>query len=177
MMNLEIFCGIFGFDKITYRDKQTISHDEKKYRSNAEVGSHYSLSASHVSRYLRIQYLIGEFKQWLDDGKLGFVQAVELSFLPETEQRMVGECAERNNLSIDGKKPNTLRAFYKSGELNGENIYKILSGNLKPKPDKKAPIMVKPDVYEKYFTEGESPEEMQATIERALELWFSDPIG
>jgi len=158
-------------------ESETISHDEKKIRSNAEVGKQYSLSASHVSRYLRIQFLIEEFKQMLDANTLTFVPAVEISFLPEPEQRMIAECAERNGLTIGGKESKMLRAFFAQGELNGENIYKILSGNMKPKTEKKTPVVVKPDVYEKYFTEEQSPEEISDIIKQALDLWFSDPIG
>ena len=132
----------------------------------------YSLSKNTVSRYIRIQYLIPALKSALDDDNIAFVPAVTLSFLQEDEQTLLADCMECNELTVDMKKAELLREFSEKGKLNGESVYKILSGATTPKPNRTPTVKVDKAVYAKYFTPKQPAKEVQAIVEKALDLYF-----
>lgn len=65
--------------------KSTCGHSDHKLRSRDSVGKEYELSGSSVSRLMRLNHLIPEFKEQVDDGRLPFMAAVHLSYLNEEE--------------------------------------------------------------------------------------------
>ena len=144
----------------------------EKLHSDKKVAEMYSLSRVNVFRYLRIQHLIPVLKTQLDNNKLAFIPAVTLSFLKNTEQELIGDCIERNNLFVDMKKADILRQFSEKGKLNGESVYKILSGETTPKPNRTPMVKIDKVVYSKYFKPNQSVKEIQETVEKALEMYF-----
>jgi ParB family chromosome partitioning protein len=155
-----------------YKEIGTIRQVDEKLHSDKKVAEMYSLSAKSVSRYLRLQKLIPALKSRLDNDEIAFVAAVTLSFLKESEQEAVEDCMERNNLSVDMKKANILRHFSEKSKLNGENVYKILSGDTAPKPNRTPTVKIDKTVYARYFKPNQPAKEVQEIIEKALELYF-----
>ena len=96
-----------------------------------------------------------------------------LSFLKEAEQELVDDCMERNQLTVDMKKADILRQFSEKGKLDGENVYKILSGNAAPKPNRTPTVKIDKNVYAQYFKPNQPAKEVQATVEKALEMYFA----
>ena len=132
----------------------------------------YSLSRVNVFRYLRIQQLTPVLKTRLDNDEIAFIAAVTLSFLKKSEQDLVCDCMERNGLSVDMKKAEILRQFSEKGKLNGENVYKILSGTTTPKPNRTPTVKIDKMVYSRYFKPNQPAKEIQETVEKALEMYF-----
>jgi ParB family chromosome partitioning protein len=155
-----------------YDDMPTSSQIETKLRTDEKIGESYGLSRNTIARYLRIQHLIQKLKSRLDRGELAFISAVALSFLKEYEQMLVDDCMERNNLTIDIKKANMLKRLSESESINGESVYRILSGETSLKPIRKPIVKVNPDVYIKYFKPEQTTEEIQEIVEKALEMYF-----
>ena len=151
---------------------ETYSQIANKKKTIAKVGQEYGLSKDTVARYLRLQQLIPALKTRLDNDEIAFIPAVTLSFLKGPEQELVDECMERNGLSVDMKKADILRQYSEKGKLNGESVYRILSGETKPKPNRTPTVKIEKAVYARYFAPNQSAKEIQTTVEKALELYF-----
>ena len=145
-----------------------------KSRSDAKVGEQYSLSKNTVARYLRINQLIPALKARLDNGNFAFIPAVTLSFLKEVEQSLLDACMGANNFTVDMKKADILRQYSEKGKLDSDSVQLILSGKAgqKPPPNRTPTVKVSKAVYARYFNSGQPAKEVQAIVEKALELYF-----
>ncbi|MCL2775326.1 MAG: ParB N-terminal domain-containing protein [Oscillospiraceae bacterium] len=155
-----------------YKENETCSQVANKLKTISKVGQEYGLSKDTVARYLRINQLITKLKIRLDNGDIAFLPAVILSFLKEAEQELIDDCMERNGLSVDMKKADLLRQFSEKGKLNGENVYKVLSGETTPKPNRTPTVKIDKWVYSRYFKPNQPAKEVQETVEKALEMYF-----
>ncbi|MCL2773624.1 MAG: ParB N-terminal domain-containing protein [Oscillospiraceae bacterium] len=155
-----------------YKENETSSQLGTKLRTDEKIGESYSLSRNTIARYLRLQYLIPALKSQLDNGDISFLPAVTLSFLKEAEQELVDDCMGRNGLSVDMKKADLLRQFSEKGKLNGESVYRILSGETTPKPNRTPIVKIDKAVYARYFKPNQPAKEVQETVEKALEMYF-----
>jgi len=148
-----------------------------KLRTDEKIGEIYSLSKNTIARYLRVQHLIPALKARLDKDEIAFMPAVTLSFLKEQEQELVDGCMERNNLRVDMKKSDMLRQHSEKGKLDGESVRKILTGDAAPKPNRAPTVKISKTVYARYFGPGQPAKEVQATVEKALEMYFGSGGG
>jgi ParB family chromosome partitioning protein len=155
-----------------YKDNETCTQVGYKLKTVEIVGKEYGLSRNTIARYLRLQQLIPVLKSHLDNGSISFIPAVTLSFLNDTEQEQVADCMERNELSVDMKKADALRQFSEKGKLNGESVYRILSGETSPKPNRTPTVKVDKTVYSRYFKPNQSAKEVQSIVEKALDMYF-----
>ena len=157
-----------------YRENGTCAQVEHKLKSRDIVAKEYSLSKDTVARYLRVHQLIPTLKTRLDNGEFAFIPAVTLSFLKESEQKLLDKSIELNGFAVDMKKADILRQYSEKGKLNDENIYLILSGEVgqKPKTNRMPMVKVSKAVYSKYFKPTQSSKEIQTIVEKALELYF-----
>ena len=155
-----------------YEENETCSQVANKSKSIAKVGHEYGLSKDTIARYLRIHQLIIDLKIMLDNGNIAFMSAVTLSYLKTEEQRLLGDCMERNELSVDMKKADILRQFSQKGTSNGESVYRILSGDTELKPNRTPTVKINKLVYAKYFKPNQSAKEVQDIVEKALESYF-----
>jgi ParB family chromosome partitioning protein len=155
------------------RENDTSPQMGARLRTDEKIGREYSLSKNTIARYLRIQHLIPVLVTRLNNNEIAFISAVTLSFLKEAEQTAVDDCMTNNNLTVDMKKSDALRQFSEKGKLNGENVYKILSGDTAPKPNRTPTVKVNKDVYSRYFKPNQPAKEVQAIVEKALELYFA----
>ena len=148
-----------------------------KLKSRDIVAKEYGLSKDTVARYLRIQQLIPALKSRLDNNEFAFIPAVTLSFLKASEQELVADCTERNGLSIDMKKSDALRQFSEKGKLNGESVYRVLSGETASKPSRTPTVKVDKTVYTRYFKANQPAKEVQEIVQKALEMYFGKELG
>ena len=153
-------------------ENETSSQVAKKLTTIEKVGETYHLSKDTVARYLRIGQLIPELKVKLDNKNFAFIPAVTISFLKETEQVLLYDCMNRNNLTFDMKKANVLRRLSEEDKLNYESIYQILSGKIIPKVNRIPTVKLSNDVYSKYFKPDQTAREIQGVVEKALEMYF-----
>jgi len=95
--------------------------------------------------------------------------------LSEGEQKVIDEVAGAGQYKIDMKTADTLRLFSEKGALSRENVEKILSGVNKSQIAKPEGFRLKSKIISKYFTPEQSPKEIEETIIKALESYFSRP--
>ena len=149
-----------------------------KLRTDEKIGEAYSLSKNTIARYLRVNQLINSLKTMLDNGAIGFIPSVTLSFLKETEQKELNKCIELNGFAVDMKKADVLRQYSEDGKLDDERIYLILNGELgqkpKSKPNRTPVVKVNKSVYARYFQPNQSAKEVQDIVEKALEQYFEN---
>ena len=155
-----------------YKENETCAENPSKLKSREIIAHEYGLKRETVVYYLRVNKLIPELKIMLDDGKIVISSAATLSYLKIEEQILIADCMERNGLSVDVKKADFLRQFSQKGKLNGENVYKVLSGETTPKPSRTPTVKIDKSIYSRYFKPSQSAKEIQATVEKALEMYF-----
>ena len=155
-----------------YAQNDTSGQVDQKLSSRETIAKEYNLSSKTVARYLRLQHLISKLKSKVDDGSVSFIPAVTLSFLNKTEQELVADCMERNGLTVDMKKADILRQFSEKFKLDGESVYRILSGETAPKPNRSPTVKVDKTVYSRYFKPNQSAKEVQEIVQKALEMYF-----
>jgi ParB family chromosome partitioning protein len=154
--------------------ENTLSQVETKLRTDEKVGATYSLSRNTIARYLRINKLNDSLKTILDEGKISFIPAVEVSFLTEVEQGLLVEQLN-NGLSLDMKKAKKLREYSTEGKLDKEAMISVLSGKVFETVKKSRKINISNDLYSQYFTEKQSAKEVESIVGKALKMYFKKP--
>jgi ParB family chromosome partitioning protein len=147
---------------------------DKKLLSVEKTGLQYGLSSASVARYIRVSYLIKSLQNRVDKDEIGLYPAVSLSYLKEDEQTALNLILEIKSYKIDMKKAGALRDLSAEKNFTGETVTAVLSGKLNNKSDDKAPLKIKHEVYSMYFTKGETQEEMEKIIEKALTEYFNN---
>ena len=148
---------------------------EQRQWSVEKVADNNKMSRANIQRYIRLNNLIEEFLNKVDEEKVGLIPAVSLSYLKEAEQRGVLESMKSNSFKIDIAKADMLRSYSEAGTLNAGRIYTVLSG-AKKKPGRQVPIKVNPKIISRFFTQGQKPAEINEVIEKALESYLSSSL-
>ena len=131
-----------------------------------------------VARYIRLNNLIPELLEIVDDGKIAFIPAVTLSFISEEVQYEIVEVFEEDNYSINMKKASNLRQYHDAKKLDRKIIKEILSGALnKVEKIKSNTIKVKANIVSRYFKPEHTQAEIEGIIEKALEMYFTSELG
>lgn len=146
----------------------------EKLNTDDVLSEQYGLSSRNVSRLLRINKLIDELKNLIDNGTLAVRSGVELSFLSEETQLEISELAE--DYKIDMKKAKQLRdSADNDGNVSNADIIRILDGK-KNNADKGKSVKISNNIYSRYFEPTAKPKEIAETIEKALEMYFSSQV-
>lgn len=157
-------------------ENSTSSPLAKKLTSIEKIGGKYELSKDTVARYLRVNQLINELKERLDNDEFALRAAVELSYLPNKIQNDLSSVlSESSNLKLDIKKAVLLRKFEKDRGLTIENIKSILSG-INPNRKSRASLpfqslKIGSKKLAKYFNAEQNLEEIEAELFEALEYY------
>ncbi|MGN1315727.1 MAG: ParB/RepB/Spo0J family partition protein [Acutalibacteraceae bacterium] len=127
-----------------------------------------SESGRQIQRYIRLTHLIPELLKLVDEERIAFTPAVELSYLPENEQRMLAEEIEYTDATPSLSQAQRLRKFSEQGRLSIETIFAVLS---EEKPNQKEQVKFKTEDIRKYFPKSYTSLDMQKTIITLLEKW------
>lgn len=144
----------------------TCGHDVHKSRSRDELGNEYGMTGRNIARYMRVDKLIPEFKEELDNGALSLVAAVDLSYLSEKEQKAVAAAASEDKVKLNPKNAAAIRA--ESGNITQKSIREIADSAARHKKKETVNIKLPAAVYQKYFAERKTAD----IVEKALEAWF-----
>lgn len=159
------------------QENSTSYQFDKKLNSNKTLGEKYNLSSATISRYLRIDTLIDELKERLDNGEIPFMAAFDLSFLSHDEQEIVENILESYDVKVDIKKSITLKTLAQGRKFNYNIAYEVLSGKYFEKPKKNKRIKFTSQftkrIVEKYVTEERSIDDLEKLIEELLDDYFS----
>ena len=151
----------------------TCGHDVHKSRSRDELGNEYGMTGRNIARYMRVDKLIPEFKEELDNGSLSLVAAVDLSYLSEKEQEAVAAAASEDKVKLNPKNAAAIRA--ESGNITQKSIREIADSAARQKKKEIVNIKLPAAVYQKYFADRKTAEAADI-VEKALEAWFRKEV-
>ena len=124
-------------------------------------------SGRQIQRYIRLTYLIPELLSMVDDGKIAFNPAVELSYLDSYQQRAVLDAMELNDCTPSHAQSIRLKKLAQEGVLDDQIIYAVLA---ETKPNQQEQLKFKREELRKYFPSGYTEEQMRRDIIKGLEL-------
>ena len=132
-----------------------------------KVGLEGGDSKNQVLRYIRLTYLIPELLEMVDENKIAFNPAVELSYLTHDEQRVLLDAMTLNDCTPSHAQAIRLKKFSQEGVLVDQGIYEILS---EEKPNQQEQIKFKRDELKKYFPQNYTDEQIRRDVIKGLEL-------
>lgn len=124
-------------------------------------------SRNQIKRYIRLTYLIPELLSTVDENKIAFNPAVEISYLEQSEQRVLLNAMEMNDCTPSHAQSIRLKKMSQDGMLNDEQIYAVMS---EEKPNQQEQIRFKKDELKKYFPPSYTDAQMRKDIIKGLEL-------
>ena len=125
-------------------------------------------SQPQIYRYIRLTYLITELVELVDNGKMALRPAVELSYLPEQEQRTLLEIIECEECTPSFAQAMKLRKFSQEGKLSEDVILSIMQ---EEKPNQKEQFRMPKERISRFFAPGTPAQKMEDTIVKALEYY------
>ena len=137
-------------------------------RSTEIVADGTGESYKQVQRYIRLTELIPELLDMVDERKLAFNPAVEVSYLKQDEQRMLLEAMDAEQTTPSLSQAQRLKKFSQEGRLTEEAMSAIMSEEKKSEMDK---VTLRSDTLHKYFPKSYTPKQMEQTIIRLLDVW------
>lgn len=139
----------------------------EKLTSISLVSSESPDSERQVQRYIRLTHLIPELLEKVDNGKIAFNPAVEISFLTEEEQTMLNEAMELNDCTPSHAQTIRLKKLSHDSELTEETINEIMS---EEKPNQREQIKFDREDFRKYFPSHYTNEQIKRDILEGLRL-------
>ena len=132
-----------------------------------KIGAESGDSKNQVLRYIRLTYLIPELLTMVDENKIAFSPAVEISYLEHSEQLVLLDAIELNDCTPSHAQSIRLKKMSQDGLLTADAIYAILS---EEKPNQQEQIKFKREDLKKYFPQGYTDEQIKKDIVKGLEL-------
>ena len=129
-----------------------------------QAGENYK----QVQRYIRLTELISELLDMVDERKLAFNPAVEVSYLKQDEQRMLLEAMDAEQTTPSLSQAQRLKKFSLEGRLTEQAMSAIMSEEKKSDMDK---VTLRSDTLRRYFPKSYTPKQMEQTIIKLLDVW------
>lgn len=140
----------------------------EKLLSVEKVAEDAGESKDQVRRYIRLTHLLPELLSMVDDGKIAFSPAVELSYLLSSEQRILLDAMELNDCTPSHAQSIRLKKLSQEGVLDDQAIYEVMS---EQKPNQQEQYKFKRDDIRKYFPKGYTDKQVYDTVLKLLEQW------
>lgn len=139
-----------------------------KFRTDNILAKDSGESARQVQRYIRLTELIPEILSMVDEKKISFNPAVELSYLKPEEQKFFLEAMDMEQNVPSLSQAQRIKKLSQDGNCTVDTIQEIMAEVKKSELDK---VTIKNDVLKKYFPKSYTPKQMQDTIIKLLEGW------
>ncbi len=139
-----------------------------KLRSDQLMAQEVGESARTIQRYIRLTNLCPELMDMVDDKRIAFNPAVELSFLNPTQQKDLLEAMEYSQAFPSLSQAQRIKVLALDNKITQEGMNIILSEEKKQDVDR---VTLKNDVLKKYFPKSYTPRQMEDTIIKLLEQW------
>lgn len=146
------------------------SQSDNRSRTMHVIGERHNLSQATIARYIRVAQLSKGLQECLDSKLIGLGVAEHLSYLQPGEQDIVQKLID-GKVKVDTQQALELKKQSLDHELSEDEINQIIRP--KAHAPKRRAIKLREDLFTRYFSEGETPEEIEDTIARALELFRS----
>lgn len=139
-----------------------------KLRSDQQMAEGMDKSARTIQRYIRLTYLIPELLQMVDEKKISFNPAVELSYLSEQQQKDFIEAMDYSQNTPSLSQAQRLKKLAADGKCSLEAICAVMMEEKKEMLNK---VTFKGDELRKYFPKSYTPQQMSNQIIKLLEQW------
>ncbi|WP_419049345.1 ParB/RepB/Spo0J family partition protein [Hominenteromicrobium sp.] len=150
------------------RSDLTSSQLGTKLRADELLAQQAGESRNQVQRFIRLTELISELLDMVDERKLAFNPAVEVSYLKRDEQRMLLEAMDAEQTTPSLSQAQRLKKFSQEGRLTEEAMSAIMSEEKKSEMDK---VTLRSDTLRRYFPKSYTPKQMGQTIIKLLDVW------
>lgn len=148
--------------------KENLSPLETNLRTSAVIAQATGDSRAQVDRFIRLTNLIPEILDMVDDGRIAFRPAVELSYLTEQEQGTLYDTMGREDCTPSLAQAIKMKAFSRDGKLTDAVILSIME---EEKPNQKEQFRIPKERISKYFKPGTPARTMEDTIIKALDYY------
>lgn len=155
-------------DAIKHQGVTSSQLGTKLIRSDEKVAMDAGESRNQVQRYIRLTYLIPELLEMVDDGKIAFNPAVEISYLDKAEQQVLLDAMEQNDCTPSHAQSIRLKKLSQEGVLQDQTIYDILA---EQKPNQQEQYKFKREEIRKYFPKSYTDKQVCDTVIKLLEQW------
>ena len=136
--------------------------------STEKIGEEVGMSKDNVKRYIRLTNLIPELLDMVDEKKIAFNPAVELSYLDEAQQRDFLEAMNDTQNAPSLSQAQRLKKLAQEGHFSYDVAFAVMGEEKKDELDK---VVIKNDTLRKYFPRSYTPKQMEDTIIKLLEQW------
>ena len=139
-----------------------------KLTAAEKVAEEANDTKSQVKRFIRLTCLIPELLDMVDEKKISFNPAVELSYLDESQQRDFLEAMEDTQNAPSLSQAQRLKKLAQEGHFSYDVAFAVMGEEKKDELDK---VVIKNDTLRKYFPRSYTPKQMEDTIIKLLEQW------
>ena len=150
------------------RSDLTSSQIGTKLRADEKVAQDSGESRNQIQRFIRLTNLIPELLDLVDEKKISFNPAVELSYLNESQQRDFLEAMDGTQNAPSVSQAQQLKKMAQCGEFTYEKAFDILGQEKKSEQDT---VTIKNDILRKYFPRSYTPRQMEEKIIQLLDAW------
>ena len=154
-------------DAIKHQGKASVQVAEKLL-SVEKVADDAGESKDQVRRYIRLTYLIPELLSMVDENKIAFNPAVEISYLEQSEQHVLLNAMELNDCTPSHAQSIRLKKLSQEGVLQDQTIYDILA---EQKPNQQEQYKFKREDIRKYFPKNYTDKQICDIVIKLLEQW------
>ena len=140
----------------------------QKLLSVKKVAEDAGESRNQVKRYIRLTYLIPELLEMADENKIAFNPAVEISYLDQSEQRVLLNAMELNDCTPSHAQAIRLKKLSQEGVLQDQTIYDILA---EQKPNQQEQYKFKREDIRKYFPKNYTDKQICDIVSKLVEHW------
>lgn len=156
-------------EAMKHQGKATSRQVVGKLESADEVGQVNGESGRTIQRYIRLTNLVPPLLQMVDDGRIAFSPAVELSYLTRDEQAELWDLIGQEDATPSLSQALRMKQLSREAKLTPEVLYAILT---EEKPNQKEQIRIKTDSLRKYFPRNYSAQQMEREIIKLLEARY-----
>ena len=139
-----------------------------KFRADESLAEDSGESARNVQRFIRLTNLIPELLDMVDEKKISFNPAVELSYLDESQQRDFLEAMEDTQNAPSLSQAQQLKKMAQQGEFSYEKAFDVMGQEEKSEKDT---VTIKNETLRKYFPRSYTPKQMEEKIIQLLDAW------
>ena len=163
------FASRMKLEAMKHQGKATSRQVVGKLESADEVGQVNGESGRTIQRYIRLTNLVPPLLQMVDDGRIAFSPAVELSYLTRDEQAELWDLIGREDATPSLSQALRMKQLSREAKLTPEVLYAILT---EEKPNQKEQVRIKTESLRKYFPRNYSAQQMEREIMKLLEARY-----
>ena len=150
------------------RSDLTSSQIGTKLRADEKVAQDLGESRNQIQRFIRLTNLVPELLDMVDEKKISFNPAVELSYLDEAQQRDFLEAMEDTQNAPSLSQAQQLKKMAQQGEFSYEKAFDVMGQEKKSEKDT---VTIKNETLRKYFPRSYTPKQMEEKIIQLLDAW------